>query len=122
MNDTLLMALNIMKIVANSAACAVAYNQLNKADFWIKHDAFERIKKETNGEFWDKVFALDSDDRLTLGFRKWDKDEDKLLIPIWIVECLPDDYNIEVTSIFCEKTSIKNIDKDTRMGCVAYMA
>lgn len=120
-NDTLMTALNIMKIVANSAACCFAYNQLNKADFWIKKDCFERIRNETDKEFWDKVFALDNDDKLTLGFRFWDEPHDKMLIPLWIVECLPDDYDVEVVCINGQKSSIKNIDKDNRFGCVAYM-
>jgi hypothetical protein len=33
---------------------------------------------------------------------------------------MPESFDIEVTSILDEKTSIKNIDKDTRAGCVAY--
>lgn len=120
-NDTLMTALNIMKIVANSAACCFAYNQLNKADFWIKKDCFERIKKETDKEFWDKVFALDNDDKLALGFRFWDESHEGMLIPLWIIECLPDDYDIEVVDINGQKSSIKDIDKDVRIGCVAYM-
>ena len=69
--------------------------------------------------FWKEVFDLDSHSKLLLGFRMWTNETD-LLIPIWIVECLPDNFDAVVESISGKRCSIKEIDKDTRAGCVAY--
>lgn len=121
MTETFKKANNIMKIIANSSACMVAYNKLSSADFWVKKDGFDYIKKETDSQFWHDVFKLDYEERFMLGFRQWDDDKEHLLIPLWIVECLPDDFDIEVNSIGGRTCSIKDIDKDICCGCVAYM-
>ena len=121
MTETFKKANHIMKIIANAAACMVAYDKLSSADFWVKKDGFERIKKEKDSQFWHDVFKLDYEERFMLGFRQWDDDKEHLLIPLWIIECLPDDFDIEVNSIGGRTYSIKDIDKDIRCGCVAYM-
>ena len=56
MTETFKKANNIMKIIANASACMVAYDKLSSADFWVKKDGFERIKKETDSQFWHDVF------------------------------------------------------------------
>lgn len=133
MTETFKKATNIMKIIANSAACAVAYEKYNVEKesqyegqakhytYWVKKDGFERVKRETDSQFWHDVFKLDYEERFMLGFRQWDDDKEHLLIPLWIIECLPDDFDIEVIGIGGGKYSIKDIDKDIRFGCVAYM-
>ena len=130
MTETFKKANHIMKLVANAAACAVAYAKYNSKnaeakahhyEYRVKTDMFDRIKKEVDGSFWKDVFNLSYEERFMLRFRKWDDDEEHLLIPLWIIECLPDDFDIEVTGISGGKYSIKEIDKDIRCGCVAYM-
>jgi hypothetical protein len=146
MTETFKKAQHIMKLIANAAASAVAYEKFNAEEYpnacktfsnkepspyegqakhytyWVKHDGFDYIKKETDSKFWHDVFKLNYDERFSLGFRQWDDDKEHLLIPLWIVECLPDDFDIEVNSIGGRTCSIKDIDKDIRCGCVAYMA
>lgn len=119
MNEIFEKALGYMIYLANESAHSVAYNQ--DANYWTKN-AFKKLK-ESNGmcDFWKQVFALDDEYRFKLGFKKWSSTDKEMLIPLWIVECLPDDFDITVTSINGTRCSIKKIDKDTRFGCVAYM-
>lgn len=118
-NEIFEKALGYMIYLANESAHSVAYNQ--DANYWTK-EAFKKLK-ESNGkcEFWKQVFKLDDEYRYKLGFKKWDSSHAEMLIPLWIVECLPEDFDCIVTSIFGEKSSIKDINKDTRFGCIAYM-
>ena len=119
MSETFERAMNIMRYLANQAAHGHAYHQ---HEYWSK-SSFMYVKEETafNSDFWNKVFKLDDEERFKLGFRRWDENSKGLLIPLWIVECLPDDFDIKVTGICGGEYSIKDIDKDTRFGCVAYM-
>ena len=119
MNETFKHAMNIMRFLANQSACGHAYNQ---HEYWSKR-SFQAVKEEKdfNADFWNKVFKLDDEERFMLGFRRWDEHSKELLIPLWIVECLPDDFDIKVTGIMGGEFSIKEIDKDVRFGCVAYM-
>jgi len=118
MNETFEKALGTMIYLANEVASQVAYNQ--SPDVWTK-PAFRHIKETRNADFWNEVFKLDDELRFLLGFKKWSSTDTEMLIPIWIIECLPDDFDITVTSISGARCSIKKIDKDTRFGCVAYM-
>jgi len=118
MNETFKKAVWAMKFVANQAACGHAYNQV---EYWSK-ECFKRVKEELGADFWRDVFSLPDEERFLLGFLRWDENSKGLLIPIWVVECLPDDFDIEVTGIMGGVCSIKKIDKDIRFGCVAYMA
>ena len=114
--DTFERAIVLMAYLANQSAHPVAYNQ--DANSWVK-EPFKKIKEQYDVNFWKKVFDLDSHSKLLLGFRMWTNETD-LLIPIWIVECLPDNFDAVVESISGKRCSIKEIDKDTRAGCVAY--
>lgn len=84
---------------------------------------FKKIQSETDKEFWDNAFDLSIEDKHLLGFRKYNKNESKMLIPLWIVECLPDNYEKEVTTIFGNAVILSNKveDKDTKFGCTCYM-
>jgi len=118
MNNIFEDALSIMIYLVNNAASEVAYNQ--SSETWTK-SAFRHIKESKKADFWKKVFKLDDELRFLLGFKKWSSTDKEMLIPIWIIECLPDDFDLTVTSIMGGRCSIKDIDKDTRFGCVAYM-
>ena len=114
--DTFERAIVLMAYLANQSAHPIAYNQ--DANSWVK-DTYKRMKEYYDVEFWKEVFALDNKQKLMLGFRMW-ADENNLVIPLWIIECLPDDFDATVESISGSRCSIKEIDKDTRAGCVAY--
>ena len=109
-------AIILMAYIANQATYPTAYNQ--DANSWVK-EPFKKIKEQYDVNFWKEIFNLDSHSKLLLGFRMW-TDENDLLIPIWIIESLPDDFDATVESISGKRCSIKEIDKDTRAGCVAY--
>ena len=118
-NEIFEKALGYMIYLANESAHSVAYNQ--DANYWTK-EAFKKLKESSGKcEFWKQVFKLDDEYRYKLGFKKWDDVHNGICIPIWIIACLPEDFDCIVTSIFGEQSSIKNIDKDTRFCCVAYM-
>lgn len=55
-----------------------------------------------------------------LRFGRWTKDSDLWLIPIWLYPLIP--VGLELTSISGKKVVFdgKNIDTDTRFGCLAY--
>lgn len=113
-------ALSLMIWLVNQAACGNAYNQ---KDYWVTK-AFEQAKEFYNADFWKEVFKLPKEERFKLGFRLWDKDSPGMLVPIWIIESLPDDFELETVSIMGAKNKIlvKDLkDKDVRFGCVAYM-
>ena len=114
--DTFERAVAIMTYLANNAAYPIAYKQ--GADFWVK-DAFKRVKHDFNTDFWKSVFELNNEQKFILGFRIW-SNESELLIPIWIIESLPDDFDAVVESISGGRCSIKEIDKDCRAGCATY--
>ena len=109
-------AIVLMAYLANQSAHPVAYNQ--DANSWIK-DTYKRMKECYDVDFWKEVFALNTEQKLMLGFRIW-YDENALVIPLWIIECLPDDFDAIVESINGQRVHIKDINKDTRAGCVAY--
>ena len=114
--DTFERAIVLMTYLANQSAYPTAYNQ--DANSWVKKP-FKDIKKKYDINFWKEVFALTIEQKLLLGFRMLTSEND-LLIPIWIIECLPDDFDATVESICGSRCSIKEIDKDTRADCVAY--
>ena len=113
-------ALGLMIWIANQAACGNAYNQ---KEYWVTQ-AFRDAKKSYDAAFWKEVFKLPKEERFKLGFRLWDKDAPGMLVPIWIIESLPDDFELETVCIngVEEKILVKDLkDKDVRFGCVAYM-
>ena len=114
--DTFERATVLLAYLANQAAYPIAYNQ--DANSWVK-EPFKHIKEHYELDFWKEVFSLTIEQKLLLGFRMWTNETD-LLIPIWIIECLPDNFDAVVESISGKRCSIKEIDKDTRAGCVAY--
>lgn len=117
-------ALRFLNAIANSAAESITYNENWGNDFSIKNikNMFEYIKEDLTAEKYKAILELPVEQRLQLGFKSYSKDyPNKLLIPLWVIQIMPDNFDIEVTSIFGEKCSIKNINKDIRFGCVAYM-
>lgn len=127
-NKTFVKALCLMRYLSNSAAESMVYHESWGDTFTIKNvkNSFEYVSEHGgyDGNFWKDVFKLPSNLKGVLGFCFYDeetREQNKMLIPLWIVESLPKDFDIEVTSITGENCSIKNIDKDNRFGCVAYL-
>lgn len=71
------------------------------------------LKKEFKGVDFRK---FNIDDLKDFGFSFWD--ENLILAPIWVIEVCDED--IVFTSISNEKSTKKNIDKDTRFGVTAW--
>jgi hypothetical protein len=59
---------------------------------------------------------LDREVLYLYGFGNWDGK--LLLIPLWLINFL--DPNMEVTSVMNTKSTLKECDKDTRGGCLAF--
>lgn len=127
-NEIFVKALSLMRYFSNTAAESMAYHKSWGDEFTIKNvkNSFEYVSEHDNYDidFWKEVFKLPSKLKGVLGFCFFDeetREQDKMLIPLWIVESLPKDFDVEVTSITGENCSIKNINKDIRFGCVAYL-
>lgn len=108
--------------IASHVSESLLYKEHWGNEFCMHHieDTFESIKKQFTKEICENILKLPNIQKLDLGFKYWDEANDKMLIPLWFIMIIPETFDIEVTSILGNKTSIKNIDKDTRAGCVAY--
>lgn len=74
----------------------------------------EEIKKHID------FSKLTKEEAVELRFGKWTDESNLYLIPIYLLPILP--IGIELTAIDGEKVVYdgKNVDDDTRMGCLAY--
>lgn len=110
-------AVNIMRYLSNRVGEGYEYNKYwgEKTRINEINKAFETIKKEYDVEFWNRVFSLSEQEKRMLGFRKWSEEEKEMCIPIWIWSCLPDDMTISGNA---EGKMKKELDNDTRFGCV----
>ena len=110
-------AVNLMRYLSNYAGMGYEYDK-----YWSKkvraeeiNEAVENIKKQYDADFWNSIFALSEHEKQLLGFCKWSGDEKEMCIPIWIWACLPDDMPIGGNAGGKQK---KDLDNDTRCGCV----
>lgn len=106
-----------MNLIANAAISELINKE--KADVDLR-EAIEIVKKNTDVNFWKDVFELDAEKKTLLGFVEplYTKD---LRIPIWIIECLPDNFDAIVKNCDdCKEYSIKDIDKEIYLGTVNY--
>lgn len=118
-SETFKKALGLMIGIANQVAMGKAYNQ---KEYWLDR-AFSHAKEDYDAAFWHEVFNLPEEEKRMLGFGKWSADSKGMLIPIWVFECIPDDFDLEVTSIMGDTRQLKDVtDIDTRFGCLCYMA
>jgi hypothetical protein len=110
-------ALRIMQCVANHAAAGYEYREHWRRDFRIQEidEFFEKIQKELDADFWNAVFALPEEQKMVLGFLKFSEHDNAMCIPVWIWACLPDDMTISGNAGGKMK---KDLDNDTRFGCV----
>lgn len=110
-------AVNLMRYLSNRVGEGYEYNKYwgEKTRINAIDKAFETIKKEYDVEFWNSVFSLSEHEKQMLGFRKWSEEEKEMCIPIWIWACLPDDMPISGNA---EGKLKKELDNDTRFGCV----
>ena len=110
-------ALAVMKYIANGATMGFAYKWGDATSSAEVKKCFEQIRadKEFGEDFWRKVFSLPEEEKFALGFRKFEEGDSEMCIPLWIWECLPDDM------LFGGKMK-KDLDNDTRFGCVWWRA
>ena len=108
---------NIMRYLCNRTGEGYEYDEHWGEKFRTKeiNEAFENIKKQHDADFWKSVFALSESEKRLLGFCKWSDEEKEMCIPIWIWACLPDDMVIGGNAGGKMK---KDLDNDTRFGCV----
>lgn len=111
--DTFRNAVNIMMYLANRVGEIHAYGWENVRK--EIEDAFAAVRKNTIEAFWREVFALPDEQKIALGFKYFEEGDTKMCIPIWIWECLPDDMLID-------GKPKKELDNDTRFGCVWWWA
>ncbi len=112
--------LHTLGYLANALAETVVYKDSWDAKFCKEemerayHKANEALKEYLD---WDNLTEQDCKD---LRFMKWSDETNIRLIPIWLYGAIP--VGIKLTSIGGEEIVFdgKNIDTDTRFGCLAY--
>lgn len=111
---------NIMRhltFIANKAAEGFVYKPWS--DEFVGKElraAMEQVYKSMGEAIdWDVLTVKEAKE---LGFCKWDEGAELYLIPIWLYPAIPDD--LELTCISGETAFKKDIDTDTRFGCLAY--
>ena len=110
--------MNCLTWYANQIEMAYRYNRKLEDTYTeisiAKTKFLEEIKKYID------FSKLTKEEAVELRFGKWDDKSDLYLIPIYLLPILP--IGIELTDIFGEKIVYdgKNVDDDTRMGCLAY--
>lgn len=112
----------IRRRVLNAAASVNEYKDSLSSEFSFKELAsglspnkglgYEEISLVTESDLRE----LDREVLYLYGFGNWDGK--LLLIPLWLINFL--DPNMEVTSIMNNKSTLKDCDKDTRGGCLAF--
>ena len=117
-NQIFVDALMIMTRIINCAGEGWAYRKHWNDEFRCQelNDIFEN-KYKKDEEFWKQVFDLPVEQKMLLGFRYFDKNDTKMLIPIWIWNLLPLDMYIEDGG-----KTVKELDNDTRGGVVFWKA
>lgn len=114
---TLERAIAYMNLIATRAVSQLVNKENDDIDL---REAIEIVKKNTDVNFWKDVFGLDAEKKKLLGFVEPLNTKD-LRIPIWIIECLPDNFDAIVKNYDdCKEYSIKDIDKETYIGTVNY--
>lgn len=118
--NTFLKAVNAMRVLASNAASGNAYGKSWEAEFRSKEidEAFQRLREAepySSEEFWKKVFALPQEVKRVLGFVPFEKGDEKMCIPLWIWQLLPDDMKFD-------GEPKGKLDNDSRFGCVWWRA
>ena len=112
--------LNGLTWYANKVAETVQYES------WSDEFCRKEIKESTNEvlnyikEYID-FECITREEAFELGFRKWSEEDPNLyLIPLYLLPIIP--VGTELISIFGKKIIYdgNNVDKDIRMGCIAY--
>ena len=124
-NSTFEFAHQMLTYLASNAAESVAFGKHWGKDFQWKNvvNGFNDVKERMTNETYAEILGLPAEQRLVLGFRYYNeatRNEGKMLIPLWLIEAMPSDFHIEVTSILGNICDIQEVDKDCRFGCIAY--
>lgn len=110
-------AIAYMNLIATRAVSQLVNKENDDIDL---REAIEIVKKSTDVNFWKDVLELDDEKKTLLGFVETLDTKDSL-IPIWIIECLPDNFDAIVKNYNDGKEySIKDIEKETYLGTVHY--
>lgn len=99
-NDVFSSAINLMRYLSQASAECNAYLSHWGAEYVCKqiNERFDNVKKEApynDQQFWKNVFNLPEEQKLILGFMKWDENIKEMCIPLWIWQCLPDEMVFE---------------------------
>lgn len=110
-------AIRIMQCVSNRAAEGHEYSEHWGKAFRLKEidEFFKEMQTKFKADFWNEVFRLPKEQKRLLGFLKWSSKDKGMCIPIWIWSCLPEDMVIGGNAGDKMK---KDLDSDTRFGCV----
>lgn len=111
--------MNCLTWYANKIAETVHYKS------WDDHVCREEINRHT-GKMIEEVkkhidfYHLTKEEAVELRFGKWSDDSNLYLIPLWLLPAIP--VGITLTCISGDKIVYdgKNIDIDTRFGCLAW--
>lgn len=102
--------------------CANMVSQVTKYDSWSDNFSRSKIKSlysEIIKEFKGIDFKVFTEEELKkLGFKNWD--EEIILAPIWVIECLPEGAEIASISGGSLIVGDKELNLDIRMGVSAY--
>lgn len=97
-NNVFIDALILQTRMANILANINLYSNIKAKDikkYIIKQ--FNKIKTNNlfnDHSFWYAVFNLSEKEKELLGFEKFNEVDNKMMIPLWIWVCLPDDIII----------------------------
>jgi hypothetical protein len=113
----------IMSRIGNNLLNAVTMGLVYES--WSNETAYSEIVecyKKIQEQLRDKLdlTELSEDELFKLGFKKWEEEDEQLLIPLWAYNFLEDG-----TELICidGTTAIKgkdDIDLDVRFGCIPY--
>lgn len=97
-NDVFINALILQTRMANILANIALYPNIKGK--YIKEYIIKQIDKIkfsnlfNDHSFWYAVFNLSEKEKEILGFEKFNENDNKMMIPLWIWICLPDDIII----------------------------
>lgn len=124
-NNTFEIAHQMLTYLASNAAESIAFGKHWRKEFQWQNvvNGFNDVKERLTNETFAEILRLPTEQKLVLGFRYYDqttRNDGKMLIPLWLIEAMPSDFHIEVTSICGDNCDIQEVDKDCRFGCIAY--
>lgn len=108
---------NLMTYIINEVACTMEYSWSNDFSHEDLRGYYENVQKEMSMIDFAK---LTEQELKFLGFRKFSKDCERYLVPLWLLRCLPN--GTKLVDIMGRTVTVgeDKIDNDVRFGCTAY--